>query len=87
MTHHLIVIGLITYFWIVDFPENSSNSFRFLTANEQALVETRITKDRGDVKAEDFAWQKCIVHFKDPKIYGFCALFFCECPRDRWIDD
>ncbi|KAH8593326.1 permease of the major facilitator superfamily [Bisporella sp. PMI_857] len=72
-----IVIGVLTYFWIVDFPENSHHSFHFLSADEQALAEARITEDRGDVKAEEFAWSKCLVHFKDLKIYGFCALFFC----------
>lgn len=70
-------IGFLTYFWIVDFPENSHKSFHFLSAQEQALAESRIGDDRGDVKAEDFSWHRCIVHFKDPKIYGFCALFFC----------
>jgi len=71
------VIGFLTYFWIVDFPENSHKSFHFLSAEEQALAESRIGEDRGDVKAEDFSWRRCIVHFKDLKIYGFCALFFC----------
>jgi hypothetical protein len=71
------VIGFLTYFWIVDFPENSRKSFHFLSAEEQALAETRITDDRGDVKADPFSWRKCIIHFADPKIYGFCALFFC----------
>lgn len=67
----------MTYLWIVDFPEKSHRSFHFLSSEEQAFAETRITDDRGDVKAEDFAWKKCIVHFLDPKIYAFCALFFC----------
>ncbi len=44
------MIGIVTYWWIVDFPENSHKSFLFLTAEEQALAETRITDDRGDVK-------------------------------------
>jgi hypothetical protein len=65
------------YFWIVDFPENSHKSFHFLTLSEQALAESRIRQDRGDVKADPFSWNKCIVHFADPKLYGFCALFFC----------
>ena len=70
-------MGFLTYFWIVDFPENSHKSFHFLNKEEQVLAETRIATDRGDVKAEAFSWRKCLVHFLDPKIYGFCALFFC----------
>jgi hypothetical protein len=37
---------------------------------------SRIADDRGDVKAEYFSWRRCLVHFKDPKLYGFCSLFF-----------
>lgn len=62
---------------MVDFPENAHKSFRFLTAEEQNLALARISDDRDDVKAEDFSLGKCIVHFLDPKIYGFCALLFC----------
>lgn len=62
---------------MVDFPENAHKSFRFLTAEEQNLALTRISNDRGDVKAEEFSLGKCLVHFLDPKIYGFCALLFC----------
>ncbi|KAH8674708.1 phthalate transporter-like protein [Tricladium varicosporioides] len=72
-----IVVGFVTYLWIVDFPEKSHQSFHLLSSEEQAFAETRITEDRGDVEAEDFAWKNCIVHFLDPKIYAFCALFFC----------
>jgi hypothetical protein len=69
----------MTYLWIVDFPENSHKSFHFLTAEEQAFAETRISDDRGDVKAEEFSlFQSCLVHFTDPKLYGFCILFFCQ---------
>ena len=71
------MIGFLTYFWIVDFPENSHRSFHFLPAEEQALAETRIREDRGDVQADPFAGRKCIVRVVGLKIYGFCALFFC----------
>ncbi|CAG8957491.1 hypothetical protein HYFRA_00011473 [Hymenoscyphus fraxineus] len=72
-----ICIGFLTYLWIVDFPENSHKSFHFLTASEQSFAETRITEDRGDVKPDPFSIPKCAVHFLDPKLYGFCTLFFC----------
>lgn len=70
------VIGFVTYLWIVDFPENSHKSFRFLSRKEQLLAETRISEDRGDVKPEAFSWSRCLVHFLDPKLYGFCMMFF-----------
>ncbi|KAL3421325.1 major facilitator superfamily transporter [Phlyctema vagabunda] len=71
-----MVIGSTVYWWIVDFPENAHRSYRFLTLEEQELAEARISDDRGDVKAEEFSWGRCLIHFTDPKIYGFSALFF-----------
>lgn len=71
------MIGIVTYWWMIDFPENSHKSFHFLTLSEQEWAIARITEDRGDVEAEPFSWSKCFVHFKDLRLYGFCALFFC----------
>ena len=77
ITDMRIVIGFLTYFLIVDFPENCHKSFHFLYAQEQTMAESRIIEDRGDVKADAFSRRKCLVHFADPKICGFCAPFFC----------
>lgn len=71
-----IVIGFVTYFWMVDFPENAHHSFYFLTKEEQALAISRIQKDRKDVQADPFTWSKFFVHAKDAKVYGFACLFF-----------
>ncbi|CAN9375663.1 unnamed protein product [Alternaria alternata] len=68
--------GILTYWWMVDFPEHAQNSFYFLTPHESALASSRIQKDRGDVKPDDFAWSKVFVHAKDAKVYGFCILYF-----------
>lgn len=73
-----IVIGCVTYFWIVDFPENAHETPYFLTAEEQALAISRIQEDRKDVQAESFAWLKVLVHAKDLKVYGFAVLFFLQ---------
>ncbi|KAI9746062.1 MAG: cytoskeletal protein binding protein [Claussenomyces sp. TS43310] len=72
-----IVIGIVTYWWMVDFPENAHRSFCFITKEEQSLAVSRIMVDRDDVQAESFSLRKCLIHFLDLKIYGFCALFFC----------
>lgn len=70
--------GILTYWWMVDFPENSHKSFFFLTPKEAAIASARIDKDRGDVEPDEFKWAKIFVHAKDPKIYGFCVLFFLQ---------
>ncbi|OTA97726.1 hypothetical protein M434DRAFT_391654 [Hypoxylon sp. CO27-5] len=71
-----MVIGVITYFWIVDFPEEAHRSFWFLTPEEQDLAVARINADRKDVKPDPFSWGKVFVHARDPKVYGFACMFF-----------
>lgn len=71
-------IGILTYWWMVDFPEHAHKSFHFLTKDESAVASARIEQDRGDVTPDSFAWSKVLVHAKDPKIYGFCILYFLQ---------
>jgi MFS family permease len=71
-------IGIITYWWMVDFPEDSHKSFLFLAPEESAIASARIEQDRGDVHPDPFAWSKVFVHAKDPKVYGFCVLYFLQ---------
>lgn len=68
-----IVIGIATYFWIVDFPENAHKTPYFLTEEEQALAISRIQKDRNDVEPDPFSWTKVLVHAKDLKVFGFAV--------------
>ena len=70
------IIGLLTYWWIVDFPEQCHQSFHFLDETEQKLAIGRIQRDRGDVMPTPFSWPEVLRHFLDPKIYGFAATFF-----------
>lgn len=71
-----IVIGIATYFWMVDFPENAGKSLWFLTKEEQALAVSRIQRDRKDVQPDPFTWGKVLSHGSDVKVYGFALLFF-----------
>jgi sugar phosphate permease len=71
-------VGMITYFWMVDFPENAHQSFMFLTKEEALIAANRIEKDRGDVQPEPFSWSKVLIHAGDPKVYGFCTLYFLQ---------
>jgi MFS family permease len=71
-----LVLGVVTYFWIVDFPENAHNSLWFLTAEEQKLAVLRIQRDRKDVQATPFSWKDLLGNATDVKIYGFACMFF-----------
>jgi MFS family permease len=70
------VLGIITYWWMVDFPEQSQKSFCFLSKTEAKVAAQRIQTDRDDVVPEPFSWRKILVNFLDPKLYGFACLFF-----------
>ena len=72
------LIGILTYWWIVDFPENAQNSFFFLTEKEARLAVARIQSDRGDVIPTKFSWKDVLMEFLDPKIYGFSLMFFLQ---------
>ena len=69
-------IGLVAYWWLVDFPDNADKSFHFLTPGEQLLAIRRINKDRSDVQATPFSILDVLRHAKDFKVYGFACLFF-----------
>lgn len=71
-----IVLGIITYFWMVDFPDQAHNSLYFLTEEEQRLAISRIEADRKDVQPEPFTWTAILHHAQDPKVYAFACMFF-----------
>lgn len=70
------VLGIITYWWMVDFPENSVHSFKFLTLRESQIAAARIQDDRADLRPEPFSWARILDCLKDVKIYGFAVMFF-----------
>ncbi|KEF51813.1 uncharacterized protein A1O9_12150 [Exophiala aquamarina CBS 119918] len=72
-----IFLGIITYFWMVDFPDHAEDSFHFLSLEEKALAISRINSDRHDAgKPEPFTVSAIAIHFLDLKLYAFCLLFF-----------
>ncbi|GIZ39928.1 hypothetical protein CKM354_000329000 [Cercospora kikuchii] len=71
-----VLIGIVSYFWMVDFPEYAHKTWYFLTEDEQEIAVSRIRSDRNDVEADPFTWGKVLVHAKDIKIYGYACMFF-----------
>jgi MFS family permease len=69
-------LGVVTYWWMVDFPENAQHSFRFLSGWEARIAARRIQDDRADLIPEPFSWGTLLANFKDLKIYGFACMFF-----------
>ncbi|PYH46644.1 putative MFS transporter [Aspergillus saccharolyticus JOP 1030-1] len=70
------VIGITTFWWMVDFPEDADRSFHFLTRAEARVAAQRIRNDRDDITLEAFSWSKALASFTDLKLYGFACLYF-----------
>ena len=70
------VIGITTYWWMVDFPENAQWSFMFLDEKETKTAVGRIQRDRSVVLPKPFSWAEVLKHFLDLKVYGFAVTFF-----------
>ena len=70
------LLGVATYWWIVDFPERAQESFYFLDEAETKIAVARIQQDRGDVTPTPFSWSEIGKHFLDMKVYGFATTFF-----------
>lgn len=69
------IAGVAGYFLIVDFPELSKKSWRFLTERESTFVVATIEKDRADAIPEPFRIGAYLKHALDLKVWGFASLF------------
>ncbi|BEI85736.1 hypothetical protein CcaverHIS002_0600230 [Cutaneotrichosporon cavernicola] len=68
-----IVIGLLGYLLIVDFPDRAT----FLTEEERAIVLLRIERDRADSSVDPMTWSKFVEYMLTPKLWLF-SYFFCS---------
>lgn len=68
-----LVVALVAYFIIVDFPDQNT----FLTPEQTAFVHDRIKKDRGDAEYDPFTWKKFVKYVGEPKLWAFGLLFMC----------
>ncbi|KAK5941520.1 hypothetical protein PMZ80_006799 [Knufia obscura] len=70
-------LGVLTFFWIPDFPERAAKTTKFLTQEEIEHVLAKIDRDRKDAgKPEPFTVKAILLPFFDPKLYAFAVLFF-----------
>lgn len=74
-----IAIGLIGWYFIVDFPElaakPSKTQKKFLNQEEVNFIVARIEQDRHDVIAEEFNLTKYMKGALDLKVLGFAVIF------------
>jgi hypothetical protein len=69
-----IFCGLVSFFYIADFPEEN----RFLKPEETAYILKRIEDDRGDSVPDALTGRKIIKHLSDWTMwaYGMISLFY-----------
>ncbi|KAL2004857.1 hypothetical protein VTN00DRAFT_3130 [Thermoascus crustaceus] len=70
-------VGILAFFFLVDFPDKAYKSWRFLNERECAFIVRRINKDRSDGDSEPFTLKRFLRPALDLKIWGFAIIFFC----------
>lgn len=69
------VLGIGAYFIIVDFPEQSPSSWKFLNQKEADFIIARIEKDRADTVVEPFSVGAYLKHGLDSKVWAMALLY------------
>ncbi|KAJ6080201.1 hypothetical protein N7467_009954 [Penicillium canescens] len=69
------VLGIGSYIFLVDFPEQSPKSWKFLNETEASFVIARIENDRADASVEPFSMGKYLANGKDSKVWAYAALY------------
>ena len=69
-----IVLGVGSYWSLVDFPDKAHKSFKFITQREAQHMIARVNKDRGDGNSEPFNASKFFRAGLDLKVWGFAMV-------------
>ncbi|KAJ5996276.1 hypothetical protein N7522_007936 [Penicillium canescens] len=69
------VLGIGSYIFLVDFPEQSPKSWKFLNETEASFVIAQIENDRADAIVEPFSMGKYLANGKDSKVWAYAALY------------
>ncbi|KAJ5504965.1 phthalate transporter [Penicillium fimorum] len=69
------VLGLGSYIFLVDFPEEAPKSWKFLNETEASFIITTIERDRADTNIEPFSIRKYLENGKDNKVWAYAILY------------
>lgn len=70
-----ILIGFMSAFLIVDFPQNAQRSWRFLDPREHRHIVSMLEADRKDVTSEPFRKSHLVSAVLDVKIWAFSVIY------------
>ena len=68
------VLGVIAFFYLVDFPDSPKT--KFLSKEEKAFVNERLSWDRGVNEAHKVTWQSIREDLKDWKVWACAWIYF-----------
>ncbi|PNY29908.1 transporter [Tolypocladium capitatum] len=68
-------LAIVSYWLLVDFPDSTRKTWKFLTQRESQWVVDRIQKDRGDSSVPPFNLRKFVGGAADWKIWAYGILF------------
>lgn len=71
------LLGIASYFFLVDFPEQAYGTRGFLSDREIDFVKAHINNDRQDAELEPFSLLKYLKAGLDLKVWGFAFIYFC----------
>ncbi|KAL2870160.1 major facilitator superfamily domain-containing protein [Aspergillus lucknowensis] len=69
------ILGIGSYLILVDFPEQSPQSWHFLTEPEAAYIISTIEADRADVYVEEFSIRSYLRNGTDSKVWAYAVLY------------
>lgn len=62
-----IILGILTWFFVVDFPEKNI----FLTPDQTKMILDRVQADRGDSLPDKLTGRKLLKHLSDPFLWSY----------------
>ncbi|KAI1824947.1 major facilitator superfamily domain-containing protein [Xylaria intraflava] len=71
-----VILGIVGYWLLVDFPDSERKTWKFLSAKERAWVIKRVDEDRGDVEAPKFELSKFFGAALDWRIWAYGLIAF-----------
>ncbi|KAL9584587.1 MAG: hypothetical protein Q9212_002021 [Teloschistes hypoglaucus] len=71
-----VVVAVIAFMAMVDFPDQADRSWRFLSIDERDFIIRRINRDRGDATPEPFSFSLFLKPALDVKLWIFALISF-----------
>lgn len=75
------VLAIMSYWLLVDFPDQAHKSFKFLNERETKFIMDRVNRDRGDAKILPFSARSFFSAALDLKIWAYAMVSRVVAPR------